>query len=263
MHVQVSSIVAVSSIDLQLVQTPAQPFHQGPGVVFAMGNETKWSSRDLLAVFYIIFCLFFAWCHWFALEPFFPLGPCHPLHECLACSGFGGCRCTGLFRWVTWSSPSTFQIGSMPWRTSRTTLAALNTSGWWFSQWTRSITEHRWGYHVARIHRQCSSYIQGGSRWKHLPTVHSRCQLSKLLTCSWGAGCTAKTDHCSLPTASSCSFFVVGYTHFSWLQRPTLHFNELLIRFFSRIHVSCSRSTTNLIPFFPTIPICMGQNIAF
>lgn len=26
-----------------------------------MGNATKWSSRDLLAVFYIIFCLFFAW----------------------------------------------------------------------------------------------------------------------------------------------------------------------------------------------------------
>ena len=220
-----------------------------------MGNETKWSSRDLLAVFYIIFCLFFAWCLRFTLEqvslghrPFF------------FWVGFGGCRCCGqlanmpgLFRSATWSSPNTFQIGSMQWSTARMTLgAALNTSVRWFSQ-LRVSPLAPLGVSFAIILlcdvQVISKVDQGGTFTNSAFKMPSKQTIGMFL----GRRLYSTKNHSSLPTAWLCSFFIVGYIHFSWSHRLRPHFSEFLIRFLSRMHASCSLYTTwynDLIPFF-------------
>ena len=94
-------------------------------------------------------------------------------------------------------------------------------------------------------------------RWSkvgHLPTVHSKCQASKLLACFWGAGCTAQKIIVLFPPHGYVPFLLlVTSTFHDHIDLYTPHFSEFLIRFLSRMHASCSLYTTwynDLIPFF-------------
>jgi hypothetical protein len=101
----------------------------------------------------------------------------------------------------------------MQWSTARMTLgAALQCGDFPSSEYHRW---HRWGYHL-----QSSFYAMFKlyPRWikvGHLPTVHSKCQASKLLACFWGAGCTAQKIIVLFPPHGYVPFFIVGYIHFS------------------------------------------------
>lgn len=140
--------------------------------------------------------------------------------------GFGGCRCCGqlanmpgLFRSATWSSPNTFQIGSMQWSTARMTLgAALNTSVRWFSQLSVSPLAPL-GVSFAIILlcdvQVISKVEQGGTFTNSAFKMPSKQTIGMFL----GRRLYSTKNHSSLPTAWLCSFFIVGYIHFSWSHR--------------------------------------------
>lgn len=216
-----------------------------------MGNATKWSSRDLLAVFYIIFCLFFAWCLRFTLEQF-SLG-----HRPFFLGWLWGLpllRTAGQHaRFISLSNlifSKHFPDRQYAMEHCQNDTGCC-TSVRWFSQ-LRVSPLAPLGVSFAIILlcdvQVISKVDQGGTFTNSAFKMPSKQTIGMFL----GRRLYSTKNHSSLPTAWLCSVFLLLATS-TFHDHIDLHLISVSFWFVSWMHASCSLYTTwynYLIPFF-------------